>query len=756
MLLTRFIATLFVLLWVALPAHALNEEDLLPPEQAFQTDVSIDADNRIEVRVNIVDGYYLYRDKFTFTTEPDNIVLSDWSMPAGKVKHDEFFGEVETYRGDIVLTAQVSDTASASDFTLNVRSQGCADLGICYPPMTLPFTLAMATPPEQDARASAPANPLMDISQALNGDFGGEEEFLDPDVAFVPTVSKGADGQVQVDWAIADGYYLYRDKFGFEVPASTGVTIDAVQLSDGEIKDDPFFGKIEVYHHAVQAQLAVTGAASTDTDLQLTYQGCAEAGICYPPIKKTLSIAAGLIGAANAAPAATAPAAADQASAPLSEQDRIAESMSSGSLLGIVATFFGLGLLLAFTPCVFPMIPILSSIIVGQGEDITTRKALTLSLVYVLAMALTYTIVGVIVGLSGENVQAVFQNPWVLSAFAALFVVLSLSMFGFYELQMPASIQSRLTALSNRQEGGTLAGVAIMGFLSALIVGPCVTAPLVGALIYIAQTGDAVIGGVALFSLSIGMGVPLIIIGVSAGRYLPRAGAWMDVTKSIFGVLLLGLAIWMLERFLPLWATMYLAAALLIVSGIYLGALESIPADKSSWSKLWKGLGILLFIYGVLLFIGASFGGTSFFKPLQGVASTSTQSHDGSSPNAGHLQFQTVKGVDGLQTALNTATANGQAVMLDFYADWCISCKEMEAYTFTDAGVQSALNNVLLLQTDVTDNDDKDKALLKHFGLFGPPAIIFYNSDGIEQRHARVVGYMNAETFTQQIVQAIH
>jgi len=397
------------------------------------------------------------------------------------------------------------------------------------------------------------------------------------------------------------------------------------------------------------------------------------------------------------------------------------------------------------------MIPILSGIIVGQGEDITTRKAFYLSLVYVLAMAMTYTVVGILVGLSGENIQAWFQNPWIIGSFAAIFVALSFSMFGFYELQMPASIQSKLTNISNSQQGGNIVGVAIMGFLSALIVGPCVTAPLVGALIYIAETGDAVLGGMALFSLSMGMGAPLLLIGASAGKFLPRAGAWMDAVKAVFGVLLLGLAIWLLERVAPAAATMALWAALIIVSAIYMGAMETLAAGSSGWKKLWKGLGVLLLIYGIIILLGLASGNRNVYQPLKGLAGMS-----GSTTQIEHLSFKQIKGVDGLNTELEKAKAAGKKVMLDFYADWCVSCKEMEVFTFSDPAVQKALEGVVLLQADVTPNDEKDTELYKHFGIIGPPSIMFFGTDGSEHRNYRVVGFMPAEKFSQHVTRALN
>ncbi|HKJ75656.1 MAG TPA: protein-disulfide reductase DsbD, partial [Gammaproteobacteria bacterium] len=506
--------------------------------------------------------------------------------------------------------------------------------------------------------------------------------------------------------------------------------------------------------------------------LQAGFQGCNERlGICYPPINKKVELklpAPGEDAGSSSAGAAdggtplpevppvpegdTSPAPDPQASQadqpPLSEQGSLAQSLATGNTILVLGTFFGLGLLLAFTPCVFPMIPILSSIIAGQGAGLTTGRAFTMSLVYVLAMAVTYTVAGVVAALLGANIQAAFQDPWVLSAFAAVFVLLALSMFGFYDLQLPAGLQSRLTAASNRQEGGSLTGVAIMGLLSALIVGPCVAPPLMGALIYISQTGDPWLGGTALFFLSLGMGAPLLLIGTSAGKLLPRAGGWMEAVKAVFGVLLLAVAIYLLERILPGIVVMALWALLLLISAVYLGALEPLGEGTSGWRRLWKGIGVVLLIYGALLLVGAASGGKDPLAPLGHVRVAG-----GGQP--AHLEFQRVKTVEELQAKVAAASRRNQPVMLDFYADWCISCKEFEKYTFSDPGVQRALEGTLLLQADVTANDAEDKALLKHFDLIGPPAILFWGPDGTERKNYRVVGFMNAEEFRGHVESAL-
>jgi len=582
---------------------------------------------------------------------------------------------------------------------------------------------------------------------------GGQDDILHPDDAFQINYDSQP-GQFKAAWVIAEGHYLYRDKVQITTDEA-GINSKPLVMPAGEAKDDPIFNKtLHVFHNFANATLPYTYSGNGDKEVtfKVKYQGCSEiSGICYPPQTKKFTVKISPFSAAQAAEIEQSSAAAPEL---VSEQDEMFNALSSGNTWLTLLIFFGAGLLLAFTPCVFPMIPILSGIIVGQGENMTTRKAFYLSLVYVLAMALTYTVVGILVGLSGENIQAWFQNPWIIGSFVAIFIALSFSMFGFYELQMPASVQNKLVNISNSQQGGNIAGVAIMGFLSALIVGPCVTAPLVGALIYIAETGDAVLGGMALFSLSMGMGAPLLVIGASAGKFLPKAGAWMDAVKAVFGVLLLGLAIWLLERVAPVYATMFLWGALMIVSAIYMGAIDTLGENSSGWKKLWKGLGMLLLIYGIIILLGLASGNRNVFQPLKGLSFNSGSS-SGTAVQTESLNFIKIKGVDGLNKELVKAKTAGKSVMLDFYADWCVSCKEMEMFTFSDPAVQQALEGVVLLKADVTANDDIDTALYKHFGIIGPPSIMFFGTDGIERKNYRVVGFVKAEQFSAHIKQAL-
>ena len=593
--------------------------------------------------------------------------------------------------------------------------------------------------------------------------------FLPPDQAFVLTVSVLNNHTLQADFKITSGYYLYRDKVGFDItPESAkaaGVRITKVTLPRGKMKYDANFGDMEVFLQPFQAEITLerTGNAAQTIMLQATYMGCSDKGLCYPPIDKQFSIAlpaadtqSAVTAQSSGAPAtkateqenlAASPAQQNQAVSPPAsgEQSQIAKLFKQGNFWLIVSFFFGAGLLLAFTPCVLPMIPILSGIIVGHGPNLTKMHGFILSLAYVLGMALTYAAVGVAAGLSGTLLTNALQTPWVLGSFAGIFVLLSLSMFGFYELRLPAALQSRLTNTSNRLHGGHLSGVFVMGALSAVIVGPCVAAPLAGALLYIGQTNDAVLGATALFALAMGKGVPLLVIGASAGTLLPKAGAWMESVQRFFGVLLLAVAIWLITPLIPLGVQMLLWAALLVLSSIHLHALDALPHNASGWHKLWKGIGILTLLLGIAYLIGALSGARDILRPLGGFGSAQTGAHTS-------LQFVRVKNVAELDARI--AQVRGKTVMLDFYADWCVSCKEMERYAFADAKVQAKLKNTLLLQADVTANDDEDKALLKRFGLYGPPAILFFDGQGREQSEYRVTGYQDAAQFLQTLQNA--
>lgn len=787
---------------VSLSAQALislfDTPDPLAVDVAFTPAITrVDADS-IAVTFTIADEYYLYKDKLEFSVS-DVKAAGDKNTPRqlANLKNqqpllslqapifadaltisDEFFGEQAIFRQSTVIELPYSLTSPlAHSATLSIKFQGCADMGLCYPPTTtvLPIELPAGANDTQ-IRLSPPFqgnNPLADIFSSKNN----AGELLPPEQAYLPRITAATGTAIDVKWIIEDGYYLYRDKISFSLSHPASPSIESSVLSAGTEQFDQFFGNTQVLRHSAQASIKLAAATSagnkelarTEGILTISYQGCADIGVCFPPSQTALpilftasqnvaadadsSVIASVTGnpdgnTTNNTPTVTASSATEQPAQ--SEQDRLASLLGSGTLWLTVATFFGLGLLLAFTPCVLPMIPILSSLIVGQGSSMSTGRAFQLSLVYVLVMASTYAAVGVMVGLSGYNVQAFLQHPYVLSGIAILFVLLSLSMFGFYELQMPTAIQNKLTQWSNKQGGGQIGGVAAMGFLSTLIVGPCVTAPLAGALIYIANTGDALIGGSALFALGLGMGAPLLLIGTSAGKLVPKAGPWMETTKQLFGILMLAMAIYMLSRFLPTTIIMAMYGILAVMSGVYVGATDTVSRQSSGWQRFGKGAGLVVALYGFALLVGALSGGNSYTTPLRSLtASTSSGTQLPGDKHA--LNFQRVKSVENLQSVVSQASSQGRPVMLDFYADWCISCKEMEAFTFTDNTVQELLASAIVVQADVTANDAQDQALLKQFNLFGPPGIIFYDAGGNELPAARVVGFMNAEKFSAHI-----
>ena len=572
---------------------------------------------------------------------------------------------------------------------------------------------------------------------------------LSPDKAFGLEVSARDESTLLANFKITPGYYLYRDKVTFTISGDSakaaGVIITNVSMPKGEMKSDPNFGDMTVFHQPFQAVITLKHNNKTAQDITLaaSYQGCKENDLCYAPIDKQFSIVlpkASLATTVEPQMQASAQSVQDVAMSADSESTQLAKLFKQGSFWLIVLFFFGAGLLLAFTPCMLPMIPILSGIIVGRSSHPTKMHGFILSLAYVLGMALTYAAIGVAAGLSGTLLSSALQTPWALGSFAAVFVLLSLSMFGFYELQLPAALQSKLTNTSNRLHGGHLSGVFVMGALSAVIVSPCVAAPMAAALLYIGQTHDAWLGGTALFALAMGMGLPLLLIGASAGALLPKAGAWMEAVKRFFGVLMLALAIWLISTLIPLSIQMLLWAALLVLSAIYMHALDALPNNASGWQKLWKGIGILALLLGSAYLIGALSGARDILRPLAALG-------NGQAEAAATLQFVRVKNVAELDGRI--AQANGKTVMLDFYADWCISCKEMERYTFTDAKVQAKLKNAVLLQIDVTANSDEDKVLLKRFELFGPPAILFFDAQGREQNGHRMIGYQDARQFLQ-------
>jgi thiol:disulfide interchange protein DsbD len=598
-----------------------------------------------------------------------------------------------------------------------------------------PTSLSIA---ESKSITTTPIDALGSLFSGFNN--SPSNELLEPDDAFSFFAEVNNDQQLVLNWRIAKGYYLYQEKIAVTVIRPNTISVGTISFPEGKHKTDEIFGETIVYYNDVTLTVpfATPLKQATDITIDVSFQGCADIGVCYPPMNKQVTLS--FQPTKGSIPPTTS------ANNTISEQDQIANSLFSNTVWITCLTFLGFGVLLSFTPCVFPMIPILSGIIIGHGKDLTTRKAFYLSFSYVFASALTYAGFGILAGLFGSNLQATFQNPWILSFFSGLFVLLALSMFGLYQIQLPTTIQSKLSQLSQHQKHGSLWGSAIMGVLSTLIVGPCVAAPLAGVLIYIGQTGDAILGGFALFSLGIGMGIPLLIIGVSAGKLLPKAGHWMEPIKYFFGVMLLAVAIWLVERILPASIILVLWSGLLIVSAIYLKAVERLPENANGWHKLSKGIGAILLIYGIILMVGAASGGSNPLKPLANFSTNqkhTVQQHP--------LSFKKIKNSADLNSALQLAAQNKQFAMLDFYADWCVSCKEMEAFTFTDSSVQGALKNVMLLQADVTQNDNEDRLLLNKFSLIGPPAILFFDTNSTELKQNRVIGYMGPNDFLTRL-----
>ena len=780
------------LVFAALPAAAaIDPDDLLPVDDAFALRAEAPSADRIEIRWRIADGYYLYRHRIAVQADA-GFAAQPLQLPRGDQHEDEFFGKVETYRQQ--LTAVLPGQASARQVTLKIKYQGCADAGICYPPQTRSVTVALPAGGQDNAK------PLVNFGPRGNAPLGGgllgqnagtgtDALPLPPEQAFGFEAIAGDGNTLLLRFTPARGYYLYRDKTTLKLDAAAtkaGFALGAPRWPKGVAHRDEHFGDVTVYFDQIDVPVAVSARTTEPATLRLTagFQGCQTDGICYPPMTRVvdvalparkvqaisngpstqLPLAAGEQGAAPAQPPASDTAVAATPTAPVpsaetstgeratatatnaandeqAEDARLAAALSGKGRWFALLTFFALGLGLSFTPCVLPMIPILSGLIAGQGPNLGVRRALTLSFVYVLASALVFTAAGVVAGLVGANLQVAFQTPWVIVAFAALFVVLSLSSFGLYELQLPSSLRSKLGALSDRQRGGSLAGVGMMGALSALIVGPCVAPPLAAAVLYIGQTQDPAFGGAALFLLAMGMGVPLLVFGVAAGKGLPTSGPWMVAVQRAFGFVFLGLAVWMLSRIVPAPVTLALWGVLLLAAAATTAV--SVRNSRHDGARImgWTAA-LVLGLFGAAQLIGAMAGSRDPFKPLAGLVG------DGSVQEA-ELPFRTIKSTADLDREIAAAQAAGKPLMLDFYADWCVACKEMEKYTFPDAAVHKALDGFVLLKADVTANDDADQALMKRLGIIGPPATLWFR-DGAERRELRLFGFEDAENFVER------
>jgi len=755
---------IIALMAMALGAQsAMAADDFLPPEQVFHHSARIDGD-RVVVTWKVEPGHYMYKQRMSFAAGTPGVALGTPAWPKGESHKDEFFGEQEVFRGsnDFPVPYTVSGDRPRT-LELKLKFQGCADAGLCYPPTTWTETVAL---PAASAAPTAPAGgagAASLLSRSASNSAGAglqspapsaqkDDEFLPPDEAFRFVAEMKRPDSVELNWAIADGYYLYKKRVSVSTD-SDQAQVGAPVLPQGKSHTDEFFGEQEVYFETLEGTVPVARAAgSTGTmNLKVTYQGCAEGGLCYLPITKTVALDLPPTDTASSLPVdgLAAPAGGGD-TVTISEQDRLAGLVRNGNLLLMLATFFGLGILLSLTPCVLPMIPILSGIIAGQGSSLTPARSFSLAFTYVQGMALTYAAAGALFALVFKTApQAAFQQPWIITLFAVLFVAMAFAMFGTYTLQMPSAIQSRLTDVSNRQRSGTYIGTFVMGALSSLIVTACVAPVIVAALSVIAQTGNLARGAGALYATGIGMGVPLLVVGASAGSLLPRVGPWMDTIKSMFGVMFLGVAIYVASPLLPDALIMLLWSALAVISGFWVFSMKS--RDGGPAAAPLRGTGLLAIFYGIILLIGTAAGGKDPLQPLKG---TLLAGNAPGAPVVEGIELKRIKSVEDLDREVAAAVAAKRPVMLDFYADWCVSCKEMEKYTFTDAGVRETLSAGVLLQADVTANDEVDQVLLKRFGIFGPPTIAFFGPDGVERQNHRLVGFVPAARFRDHVAEA--
>ncbi|HHL31170.1 MAG TPA: protein-disulfide reductase DsbD, partial [Oceanospirillales bacterium] len=668
---------------------ALEQEELLDVDDAFAPEILSVATDKVKLRFKIADKYYLYKHAFKFPNDDSAVKFGQAIIPDGDKKEDEFFGEVETYHHQIDITIPFDNSEAVNTTQFKYRYQGCAEAGVCYPPQTQTVTLAL--PVAQDS--------VLHSNSALGGNSGGlglgadsqwggqVDAVLPEDQAFTfEAIAMGAN-VLSARFTMGDNIYLYKDKVKLS-SLTAGIDIGQMTFPQAQIKSDPHFGDVEVFFKQIEVAVDIGRKAGSPQKLQLQaeFQGCVNEGICYPPSTRLISVDLPAMDGRSLS----------KHTEQISEQDQIQQELAANSWWKTILRFFGFGLLLALTPCIFPMIPILSGLIMGQG-DITRSRAFMLSLIYVLAMALAYTAAGVIAGLLGANIQAALQKPWIIITFSLVFVALAMSMFGYYDLQLPASWQNKLSNISNKQKSGSYIGVGVMGFLSAIIVGPCVAPPLAGAVLYISNTGDPVVGGFALFAMSIGMGMPLLLIGASAGKWMPRSGGWMNVVKSFFGIALLAMAIWFLSRIIPGPVSLTLFGILALLSAIfwYRYAIKNV-AKSGKLTFVFLLFKLALIVIGAVEIMGAIQGNSDPMHPFT--------KHE--------MKFQLVKSYADLQQALKQSD---KVVLLDFYADWCVECKHMEGATYSQAAVQKELENFLVLKADVTKQDDLDRALMKKF-----------------------------------------
>jgi thioredoxin:protein disulfide reductase len=761
MLATGILVTAFTTIANAgVSTGGLDDQEFLPPDQAFVLKTRLIDANTVRAEWKIHDNYHLYRDKFKFVSKTDGIKIKPINYPKGKIEDDEFLGKLEVYRGNVGINIPLERIGNAVTLKMAITSQGCADQGVCYPPQTktvsfnLPPKLsaaeASAAAASESPAASSGFDPLKKLKE-LGSSLGlsdDSNDIMPVDKAFEFSAEVTDAHTIRAHWDVAEGVYLYRDKFKFALKDANGITLGQPVMPKGETKVDETLGKMVVYHHDVTLNIPVTRTNLKPTDITLVanYQGCSEAGFCYPPQTKDMPLSlpeAKTVSASNIS--STTPS--SSSTTGINEEDG-----NKRSFLGNLLFAFGIGFLLTFTPCVLPMIPILVSAIVGQsGEKPSKMRSGTLAASYVLGTAVTYSVAGWLAGASGSQLQAYTQNAWGLGIVAGILVVLALSMFGFYEIQMPSAIQSKLQMSSQNVKGGSMFGTFFLGIVSALIVGACVTPLLMLVLGIAIQSGDAVLGASMMFAMAMGMGVVLVTVGVGAGHLLPKAGAWMDIVKYVFGVLLIGVAIYLLT---PLQGVpiLLLWGAFFIVVGVYMGATQAIPADASKWRYLWKGIGTVLLVWGVLSLIGGMQGNRDVMQPID-LSAISLGGTQGGTATAAvvkpHDLFIQIRSTDQLDAELAKAKAAGKPVMLDFYATWCTECRKLEKATFSRPDVQQILKEKFVaLQADVEDPQNATtEAIKKRFGIYGPPAILFFDSNGQLRKDLNFYGFKTPSEF---------
>jgi len=735
----------FLLLLLLGPFSQANAS-LLPANEAFQLNAHV-AENNVELTWSISDGYFIVKDSVEISTAAPS-QLGNAIFPQATPTVDAFLGNINIYRGEQSVVLPIS-SENTSDLALTVVFDGCADLGICYPPITK--NIALSTPVKEQVLpgSEAPAlNPITATEPSTQVSLLQSSNPLPADEAFNLDILAVDEKTLTVRWLVHKDYYLYKDKISIDVE---GASIANILYPDATLKNDEFFGHVSIYDRPIEVLLSLTDISSGEVKLSIEYQGCWKGGVCYPPQQANYSI--NLPGSkANSitndstdnieAPTESLPAAFEQMN---NEELTAQELFQKGGLALFIGAFLA-GLALSYTPCIYPMVPILSGIIIGQKDSPSTFKAVLMSLVFVLSMSIAYGLIGATAGYfgAGVNIQAILQTPWILVLFGLIFVFLAFSMFGYYDIQLPKKLQSKITQISNKQNGGSFIGVAVMGFLSALIIGPCVTPFLATALSYVIADGGATKGAVGLFAMGLGMGVPLIIIcgwGINA---LPKSGLWMETVKHVFGVLMLAVALYLLDRIISPFASLALWASLLTIAPIALGAINPLDKQSSSWRRIFKAVNLIVLGYGILLWLLVARGGGDMYQPL------ADWDYNANNQTVQSVEFELLQSEEQLNSLIANTRGSDNLIVLKFYADWCVSCKTLERKVFSDREVINSLDNALALTADVTDNTESNKSLLARFDIAGPPATLFFKN-GKEVRSQRIIGEISAKNFLKRL-----